>query len=288
MHRLEVKLSGGLGNQLFQYYAGLSIAKLQGRRLVLNLTDVARSHSEHTIQSFQVEAEFKKQRIKRFLRSRIDYMSKLESWTRKHSSRHLIDINYEQNLIQASERSAVSISGYFQDFRYMSNYQTNPLKLKNTSKKLEQLETSLSGEITLAVHVRRGDFLGQSKSHGCVAADWYIRVILTLIENHSEIRKIVLFSDDIEWVTQNIIKKIHLRNIEVIFNASTLKDPAESWFLITQANFIVCANSTFSLSAAYFSKAEVIVPWPLTKNENFKDLSKTLPNEWTLATTTWE
>lgn len=288
MRKLEVKLSGGLGNQIFQYYAGLVISQLHEREVVLDLTDVARSHSEQTIQSFQIQAIFKTHRIKRYLRNHIKTLSRLEGWCRSRADNHMVDVTYEVNIEKAKEYKIDSISGYFQDFRYLDNYRANPLKLRNPSTMFLRLEESVRNQIYLAVHIRRGDFIGQSSSHGCISANWYVREIGTLINDHSDIQQIVFFSDDMEWVEQNIIGKIKPGKIEVVLSASELVDPAESWTLISHANFIVCANSTFSLTASYFSKAKVIIPWPLTRNENFQHISKTSPEQWILAPTIWE
>jgi hypothetical protein len=49
MKKLVVYLQGGLGNQLFQYYAGEFYAKVNNRKLVLNLSKIK---SHQTIRNF--------------------------------------------------------------------------------------------------------------------------------------------------------------------------------------------------------------------------------------------
>ena len=288
MPKLEVKLSGGLGNQIFQLYAGMKIAQLQQSKIRLNLTDVARSHSKQTIQSFQVNASFKTHRFWRWIRSHLHYVSKVDDWVLSRKKHHLIDIDYLENTNFSVLRNTHSISGYFQDFRYMEDFRHTPPRLRNPSDVYLSMEESLKGVNFAAVHIRRGDFLGQSNSHGCLSPKWYIREVELLWKRDSRIDRILVFSDDIEWVRENIQKSTALANIKFDFEPASLIDPAESWSIMRQASHIICANSTFSLTAAYFSNADVVVPWPLTKNSNFKDISKSLPKEWILSPTIWE
>lgn len=286
--KLNIELAGGLGNQIFQYYAGKTIAEIKGYRTVLDLTGVARSHSERTIQSFEIDSEFRTQRLKRLFRSRINLLSKLDDWLRIRNERHLRDIDFKSNMQEITNREIDSISGYFQDFNYMIHHRNDPPRLRNTSEIYRQVENSLEGKIFAGIHIRRGDFVGQSSSHGCISSEWYIREINSILIKFPEIEKLVVFSDDIAWVVSEIIGHIQLRSAEVVLSTRDLVDPAESWSLLGKARYIICANSTFSLTAAFFSKAQVTVPWPLTRNSGFNGISQSLPAEWILSPTIWE
>jgi hypothetical protein len=57
MKKVEVFISGGLGNQIFQYSAGKRIAEKLGKDLVVNTTRAASSHSSFNISSFKLSAK---------------------------------------------------------------------------------------------------------------------------------------------------------------------------------------------------------------------------------------
>ena len=288
MQRINVNLAGGLGNQIFQYAAGLFFAKATEKQIILNLTNVARSHSEFDISSFQINHELRNSLIVSKAGKIVPYMNIIRNKYRFNRQDHLLDQGYELNISAVMNRNIRSISGYFQDLRYFnSDYDLN-LVLKAPSKRyLDYLEYFVTNQI-VGVHIRRGDFVGQAKSHGCLSIDWYHKEINSAFQSIREDTKLLVFSDDSQWVETNLIPKIHSDIQWEIISGLELPDPAESWCLLRKAHHLICANSTFSLTAATLSKGSTTVPFPLTRNNNFKDIERSIPKDWKQADSIWE
>lgn len=287
-HKLKVNFSGGLGNQIFQLYAGLYFGQISECDLILDTTRVATSHSRFDISSFKLPFEMKKNLSLSKISKRTPKVASINDWLRNKSPFHLVDQGFEQNLAIVEARRIMGISGYFQDLRYFQLSHYPNLELAMKSSKSEKIGEKIRGRNTLSVHVRRGDFIGQTDSHGCLSRDWYHKTITrTLMENLS-LDLIIFFTDDANWVQENIINFLESQIESILISSVQIDDPAESWFLMTQSTHIICANSTFSITAAISSSAEITIPFPLTRNQNFKELTSSIPTSWNFSASHWE
>ena len=288
MQKIEVNLAGGLGNQIFQFAAGLNFANITEKRLILNLTNVARSHSKHNISSFQMNHELKDRWIIRRVGMVVPHMNTVRNKIRFSRQGHLLDNGYESNLSALMNRSIYAISGYFQDLRYLTAGCDLNLELKEPSKRYLEYFDRFHKNQNIGVHIRRGDFVGQSESHGCLSADWYYKEIIKELQSAPRDVKVFIFSDDFHWVDSNFASKLHLDIDWEIVSSLELADPAESWCLLRSVNHIICANSTFSLTAAALANGSVTVPCPLTRNDNFKAIGENIPEHWKKIDSIWE
>lgn len=286
--KLRIHLSGGLGNQIFQFYAGLHIAAIGDQIPVIDLTSVAKSHSKFNITSFLLPFKVMENHLFRRLQNKIPQVSSFRDWNRLHSNRQLVDGGFIKNMTLCDTQRFTGISGYFQDLRYFNNQEKFKLTLANQSESYLDFTQKLGQLRYLSVHVRRGDFLGQSGSHGCLSKEWYFAAIREILARDKTINQIVYFSDDENWVEEVIKGGFNPGINQFTIGPKTLEDPAESWSLMRDSKHILCSNSTFSITAATCSNAEVTLPSPLTKNENFRDISNSIPSKWKLEPTKWE
>ena len=57
--KLIIEVPGGLGNQLFAFFAGFYLAKSLNHRLIIDLLNVSMEHSKHySLTSFELDAVF--------------------------------------------------------------------------------------------------------------------------------------------------------------------------------------------------------------------------------------
>jgi hypothetical protein len=204
------------------------------------------------------------------------------------NSHHLVDQKFEVNFEYLGNSRVKTISGYFQDMRYLNRLDLTELTLKSPSADYESYKSLFEKYFVIGVHVRRGDFLGQSDSHGCLSSEWYLLQIINSLEIGKLDSIIVIFTDDRDWVFKKICPVLR-KNIDVkIISKEDLADPAESWDLLRSADYLICSNSTFSITAAFFSDSQVVTPCPLTRKVNFEDIESSLPEAWIRAAAIWE
>jgi hypothetical protein len=157
------------------------------------------------------------------------------------------------------------------------------LTLKASDKK------STKNEGTLAIHIRRGDFVNEKISHGCLAANWYNEAIRHQISLSDGIQYIRIFSNDDEWVRLNLQRLLPQTTIPVeIVKFDDREDPALSFIAFASCRYRVCSNSTFSLLGSKLFSGVTVVPYPYNRSGNFKVLEESSPKDWIRISSIWE
>ena len=141
---------------------------------------------------------------------------------------------------------SMNLHGYFQSEKYFENIKdliqfyfepvdSISIKLKN---KYESILLN-----SCAVHVRRGDFVG-NKTHQVCDLDYYNRAI-ELIKSKTQIDNFLIFSNDIVWCKANFPSNFHFidGNLDV-----------EDLFLISFCTTQIISNSSFSWWGAWLNK----------------------------------
>lgn len=112
---------------------------------------------------------------------------------------------------------------------------------------------------TVAIHVRRGDYLALSHLYNVLTIEYYVRALNSL----GDIGTVIVTSDDMEWCREMFV------SLPYNFIFSPFKDAIYDFVLLTRARKLVMANSSFSWWAAYlkrlhFGNATTIIapsPW---------------------------
>ena len=291
--QIEVRVTGGLGNQLFVYFAELYLSSISGRKLVLNMKEASRSHSLYDLRSFNEVSELHivnnplpgidfVKKIFDSLRYRLPGISRI--FDRLFGT--YTDENMKVNeLYAASPRKRIKFSGSFQDFSYLDRIQNATLTLSGPTLKSNPSQN----EGILAIHVRRGDFLSQKITHGCLAAQWYHQAISSLLSSTNGISKLRIYSNDDAWVHKNIVQLCPELSIPIeIIKFDSEEDPAVSFMSFANCPYRICSNSTFSLLATKLFPGVSAVPYPYNRLGDFKVLEESSPKDWIRIPSIWE
>jgi histo-blood group ABO system transferase len=144
----------------------------------------------------------------------------------------------------------------------------------------EQIQQAYAGILAipesrrLAVHVRRGDYVGNQQNYVSLSPNYY-REAIGRFPNMTPI----VFSDDPHWCRQNI------PNAVVAPNAAR---PEEHLFLMSLCRRHVIANSTFSYWGAVLADSEEVVypsPW-FGPHLGHINLDWSIPPSWTPLSST--
>ncbi|MFN8251441.1 MAG: alpha-1,2-fucosyltransferase [Ferruginibacter sp.] len=284
-----VQLKGGLGNQLFQYAAGLSLASHHGVPLKVDIAELfEKKHATDTARAFDLEkfncnpVVANEAEIASVLQS-----SALKKWTDKlkpcykrldyKEAAFFFDPHFFQSGNHIYLRGYRQSEKYFQHIEVLIRQQfvikpvyTNPVK---------ELAEKLRSHNSVAVHIRRKDYLSAaySKIHGALPADYYNRAA-ELIAGKTDQPVFYIFSDDPEWVKANFNI-----GLPVVFITPEMSNAAiTDFYLISSCRHQVIANSTFSWWAAWLNDNTgkmVVAPnkWFNEAAHNTKDL---VPANW--------
>ncbi|MBG6237535.1 hypothetical protein IWX78_000478 [Mycetocola sp. CAN_C7] len=275
-------LQGGLGNQLFEWAFAHDLER-SGRRVLIDRVR-CRGDRPLVIEPLLTSEQRFSQLSGLLLavaqrRGRISDSSALRLVKQKKSGH---DVTVRERLTGRSY-----LMGYFQSPHYFTASAdsvrasiTGLLDSMLTPSGRALAEELAADPHTVAVHVRRGDYLAVADNtarHGVLGQDYYDRALAHLdVLGH---RNRVWFGDDPDWMTANLVRE----GDRVCPADATTQDGGEI-ALMSACSSKVIANSTFSWWAGWLGKPAtsqhpVIAPATWFADAH-SDASELVPPEW--------
>lgn len=279
---LIVKIKAGLGNQMFQYSFGRVLSLIRKESLFLDVSfyenQVERNAKrEYLLNHFNIEAEIASDSlIKKFNSSLRVFMRKLIRRIRR-----VDDYTYYPYLMKSKSSY---YEGHWANEKYFLEYESiirKELSLKkplgNAGEKISK-EISSSGETSVSLHIRRGDFVSNPHSavyNGLIGIPYYEKASGILASKFNI--RLFVFTDDIVWAKNNL----KLPYPTVFVSNPNIPD-YEEIVLMSKCSHHILANSTFSWWGAWLNPDPnkiVIVPkqWLLKQTTEEIDL---IPEKW--------
>jgi len=274
-----MRLQGGLGNQLFQYAAGSSVAARLGCELMFDVSLLEQTPAMATPRQFELASLVSESRLVR-LKQPNAVLTRLRTSKYKcvaepmqRSSRRFYEGGRGFDPRIEKTTNGTILSGYFQSFRYferdrrsLSEKLYTPL---NPSAWFREWAEVLEGtRSSVAVHVRRGDYLAQpvGSPHSPLGTDYYERS-LSCVRRHVRQPHFFVFSDD----GSVDVEALGLTECSVHVLTPPRDLPTiEALQLMSRARTIVSANSSFGWWAAWLGnecrQAKVYLPSPWYRN----------------------
>lgn len=283
-----VQLKGGLGNQLFQYAAAMSLAHLHQTSVKVDINLLkAPDKSIGTVRSFDLQCikhppeVASDEEIAQFLSFSIfNLFDKLKpAYQRKIYKEEAF--TFDENFYKAGK--AIYLKGYRQSPLYFKSIEQQIREefviQDKLIEKVVDLAKSFQQAESVAIHIRRGDYNKPNvvNYHGLLDQHYYNRAI-NFMNQQFAYPKFYIFSDDINWVKQYL----SLPSDSMYIDASYSDHPITDFYLISKCKHQIIANSTFSWWAAYlntYPQKIVIAPkhWFANPKLSTRDL---LPNTW--------
>lgn len=264
-----VTLSGGLGNQMFQYAFYLSL-KVYDKRVFLYKNKIS-SHSEHN--GYELERLFRIEEDSSSLWLTNMFMVKIWGNIWKHlffpikiRERIVHDFSAYSNWLVCTPFYGVHLVGYWQSERYFEQIKEVVRKAfvfdeemlnDNTKKCLEKMRMAN----TISLHVRRGDYLlaENVKSLGNICDVRYYQKAVNYFYDIIKEPVFYVFSDDIVWTVTNL----SLPDNTVFVDWNNKGDSWQDMFLMSFCKHNIIANSSFSWWGAWLnSNSDKIVIAP--------------------------
>ncbi len=291
------QLSGGLGNQMFQYALGRHLAIKNNSELKLDLSSFAsdplREYSLNVFNTIQMPAA--KEEINRlkfgfqnpFL---LFIANNINRVTRRLSRRSLIKSSTlcEETVFSfmnhaLNTKGDIYLQGYWQSEKYFLAIRAVladefSILTKPNSANADFLKEMQCCE-SVSIHVRRGDYLSNPKTnsiHQCCSVNYYTEAV-SLIKSRIKSPRFFVFSDDPDWAEANLT----FGNIRVIRGNEGAKS-VEDLRLMSNCRHNIIANSSFSWWAAWLNQNPdkiIISPRKWFKVKQF-DSNDRVPESW--------
>lgn len=261
--RVVVQLLGGLGNQMFQAAAGIALARKSNRRLAFDLSRFrAKGLRGYALAPFALEVDTigldgpdllaRGQRaLKRMLGIKSPPVPSGFSG-RVYQEPHF---RFDPALFDGAADSDVLISGYFQSPLYFAGVEDEIASAfalhPHVSRKARDFAPRLSGEDSVAIHLRRGDYVQDERAravHGVLDLSYYDDAIARVRASIPQAR-LFIASDDHAAARE---AASNWGEVTLLDGESALDD----LYLMSCARHHIIANSSFSWWSAWLDRRE--------------------------------
>jgi hypothetical protein len=154
------------------------------------------------------------------------------------------------------------LQGYFQSYKYFEH-------VKEHIKNLFIFNLDIPKSDNVAIHVRRGDYLGLASIYPIPTMEYYTKAMEMFPG-----KRFSIFSDDIDWCKNNF-------DADLCDFVPRVDDFKELLYFSKHAGFII-ANSSYSWWGAYLGNGEVVVPNRWIYNEPDSTIRDRIPPEWNI------
>jgi hypothetical protein len=289
-----IQITGGLGNQMFQYALGLRLSL--NLKVTLNL-DVE-SYSWDKLRCFELDKVFgireslsnaqSKKECKK--NHRYPIVARINRRFRGGKFPYYLDpvfkeqsFRFDPNVFRISDNTY--ISGHFQSELYFKSI-ANEIRtrfqfVREPNEYYRKLIDKLQGLSAVSVHIRRGDYvvnIESSKFHGNCSIDYYNTALFLMREAIND-PIFVFVSDDIEWT------KTQFNHIpDTIFVENNQGEAYEDMRIMSLCKHNIIANSSFSWWGAWLNEnpeKRVIAPKNWFANQEMQAQTQDLfPSSW--------
>lgn len=290
---IYVKIHYGLGNQMFQYAFArmLSIEYSINFKLDTTFYESQNLYSSSILREYQLSV-FKMKPL--IAESEEVYKFTTPSFFQR--KKRILFSSFSpykfQNFIIENDRyishnllnlkNDIYLHGYWQDERYFKSIEhiirddfifvNKPNECNN--KYLDLINNSNS----VSIHIRRTDFISDVnfyKTRGICDVAYYMKAI-EYIKMHVHDPHFLIFSDDLDWVRNNIL----FNNKHTYINCNSINNGFDDMRLMSFCKFHIIANSSFSWWGAWLSNyPEKIVIAPLVWKKINTSI-KCVPDNW--------
>lgn len=281
-----VKVFGGLGNQMFQYAAGRSLALAHDCQLKLDLSWFDAYHSyAYQLNLFGIKADIATaDEVSRFVGSfpRLARMLLKRFWVGRKT--YYVERGFAFDEGFYGRTPPLYMDGYWQSWKYFQDYAKQIKEELTLSNPMVGMNLELARQIAkrncVSIHIRRGDYVTNPTAnsvHGFVGGEYYVTALQRISESVPD-PFYVVFSDDLEWARRNLSIIENVVFVDHNRGASSYEDMR----MMSMCQHHILANSSFSWWAAwlgYHPGKQVFYPsnWFATSG---KDISSLCPPGW--------
>jgi len=283
------KIVWWLWNQMFQYafIKALSLKNKVDFRLDTSLFRYYKLWP-YELEIFDIEKKYvKKNEIPFYvwLNSSNKYINTLFRWIelflKKVNIKHFTEkqFNFNKNFFNIT---SWYIEWYFQSEKYFKEYEQEIRKDFNfiikPSKKNIDIIKIIENSNSVSLHIRRWDYLLNKNSYIWFLWLEYYKKAIEIIKEKIEKPTFFIFSDDINWVKENL----NINDNIYYIDWNKWKNSYEDMRLMSLCKHNIIANSTFSWWGAWLNKNKdkIVIAPKKWFNSDIRDYSDIIPEKW--------
>jgi len=251
---LSCKLMGGLGNQLFQIFATISLALSTGKVFLFPYSDTLTTGMTRPTYWYTLLHGLLNNTTWKTAESdnpRIFSLPEIGEKGFEHDEMVIIRVNLE--------KKPACLHGYFQTYKYFEKHYETIIQLIGLRTKQEEIRDKtrlMNGLPTVSLHFRLGDYVSKQSHHPIMSIKYYMGALTRIIDElGSETFRVIYFGEKDDETTIKICIQILTKKFPYLeFVKADLDEDWEQMLLMSLCDHNVIANSSFSWWGAYFNK----------------------------------
>lgn len=259
-----IKFNGGLGNQMFQWAFARALEKKTGIKTIFDMSFFEKRYARpYELDVFKLNAQFVedfwlKLKLKIIWKLRKKLNGKKFLGLTLYSEQHFA---FDENAFKVKPNTY--IEGFFQSEKYFQDIENElraDFQFKNPpDEENQKLIEKIGATNSISLHIRRGDYVKKKRYqnlYACCSFDYYKRGV-EYIQSKYPNPTLFIFSDDIEWVRENL----NLPYESIYISHNTGSKSYEDMRLMSLCKYNIIANSSFSWWGAWLNnnKEKIVV-----------------------------
>lgn len=290
------KLTGGLGNQMFQYAAARRLACLHNAALKLDISFLDKDLTNTTPRTFQlnhlavtasIATPHEVAKItgegKSALQSVLSRVCTVIGMSQQcNGVFNERSFNFDPDVLVLPDNTY--LAGYWQSEKYFQDIKeiirrefTVKYPLEGRNKEASDLICATN---SVSLHVRRGDFAADPnirELHGICSPDYYRRSVEQLSSRVGKLH-LFIFSDEPSWAVDNL----HFTFQTTFVDQNSPDNGYEDLRLMSLCKYHIIANSSFSWWGAWLSASpnKLVIAPDQWFNDSSLDTRDLIPPDW--------
>ena len=252
-----VKISGGLGNQMFQYAFGKCLGKKYGHEVKVDISWYDRTDERLYglgVLDTPPEVASPKEIARCLFPSRIiSFFAQYIRHIWRYSPRYIFEKEQFVFNETLSKEDNLYFDGYWQHYLYVNDWDTVSSSFQYTARNLkfteELKERRLNSQSNIVIQIRGGDYINNSDVGNICDTEFFRKATSYIKEKVSDPYYLV-FTDTPEYA-----KKV-LQGLDINYGLAPRvpENPREDVELMSLCDYIITSNSTFGWWGAWLNK----------------------------------
>ena len=271
-----VQLSGGMGNQMYQYALYLKLKAL-GKNVKIDDKTEYEGRNARPIRLDVFGAKYLTPTETEMLCLTDSYLDLFSKVRRKITGRKTAEYRENSPLFDAEvlKKDRAYLTGCWQSEKYFSDIKEEvrgafTFKHIELSEKMQEYEKQMQETNSVSLHIRRGDYLEVSDVYGGICTPEYYEKAMKQMEEWNPDCHFFVFTNDVCWVKEHYQQK----NLTVV-EGNDEDAGYIDMYLMTKCKHYILANSSFSWWGCYLNPSEnkkVIAPKKWANGKDYRDI----------------
>ncbi|NLL78167.1 MAG: alpha-1,2-fucosyltransferase [Clostridiales bacterium] len=260
-----IRMSGGIGNQMFQYALYLKLVSLGKEVKFDDVTEYEPDNARPIMLSvFGIDyPKASKEEINEITDGSMNLVDRIRRKLFGRKSREYTEafLGYDEEVLK---KDSSYLCGYFQSEKYFKDIEKEvreAFRFRNVhmpepiETQIKQYEEQIAGSLSISIHIRRGDYLQAEDVYGGICTDaYYEKAMEYLLEKYPSAHFFV-FTNDTLWAEKWCEEK---RAEKREFKFTVIKGTKEATgyidlMLMSKCRHHIIANSSFSWWGAWLN-----------------------------------